>query len=227
MDVTFDVKEGPRVYIDRIDIVGNTATLDYVIRRQLNVSEGDAYNRALVDRSKLSVRAPSASSRTSTSPMSPGSSPDRTNLLVKVTEQSTGQLSFSAGYSSIDKLVTDIGVSQSNFRGRGEDLRARLSVGSLRQQADLSFTEPHFLNRDLQGGFDIYAQRYDFTQQASYTSSSPSAARSGCRFPLAPNSLLTTHYDPRTDNVIVPDSLCVPGSRNWFRSCSASSGGAI
>ncbi len=209
VDVTFDVKEGPRVYIDRIDIVGNTATLDYVIRRQLNVAEGDAYNRALVDRSKLSVRALGFFKDVDITNV-PGTAPDRTNLLVHVTEQSTGQLSFSAGYSSIDKLVTDIGVSQSNFRGRAEDLRARLSVGSLRQQADISFTEPHFLNRDLQGGFDIYAQRYDFTEQASYTSESIGGTFR-VAFPLAPTSLLTTHYTLRTDNVIVADALCIPG----------------
>lgn len=210
VDVTYDVKEGPRVYIDRIDIVGNTATLDYVIRRQLNVSEGDAYNRALVDRSKLTVRSLGFFKDVEITNV-PGAAPDRTNVLVKVTEQSTGQLSFSAGYSSIDKLVTDIGISQSNFRGRAEDLRARLSVGSLRQQADLSFTEPHFLNRDLQGGFDLYAQRYDFTQQASYTSESIGGTVR-VAFPISPTSVLTTHYTIRTDNVIVPDALCVPGS---------------
>ena len=154
VDVSFDVKEGPRVYIDRIDIIGNTTTLDYVIRRQLIVAEGDAYNRALVDRSKLSVRSLGFFKDVDITNV-PGSAPDRTNLLVKVTEQPTGQLSFSAGYSSIDKLVTDIGVSQSNFRGRGEDVRARISLGSLRQQADFSFTKPHFLNRDLQAGFDL------------------------------------------------------------------------
>jgi len=210
VDVTFDVKEGPRVYIDRIDIVGNTATLDYVIRRQMTVSEGDAYNRALVDRSKTSIRSLGFFKDVTITNVA-GSAPDRTNLLVKVTEQPTGQLSFSAGYSSIDKLVTDIGVSQSNFRGRAEDLRARISVGSLRQQADLSFTEPHFLDRDLQGGFDIYAQRYDFTEQADYiTTSVGGTFRIG--FPLASNSLLTTHYTLRTDDVIVADALCVPGS---------------
>ncbi|MBV8593249.1 MAG: outer membrane protein assembly factor BamA, partial [Caulobacteraceae bacterium] len=89
VDVTFEVKEGPRVYIDRIDIVGNTATLDYVIRRQLNVSEGDAYNRALVDRSKISVKSLGFFKDVDIT-NSPGSSPDRTNLLVKVTEQPTG-----------------------------------------------------------------------------------------------------------------------------------------
>ena len=210
VDVTFDVKEGPRVYVDRIDIVGNTATLDYVIRRQMIVSEGDAYNRALVDRSKLSIRSLGFFKDVDITNV-PGDAPDRTNLLVKVTEQPTGQLSFSAGYSSIDKLVTDIGVSQSNFRGRGEDVRARISLGSLRQQIDTSFTEPHFLNRDLQAGFDLYAYRYNFSQQASYnTASAGGTVR--LAFPLAPSTLLTTRYTLRTDDVIVDNSLCVPGA---------------
>lgn len=210
VDVTFEVKEGPRVYIDRIDIVGNTQTLDYVIRRQLNVAEGDAYNRALVDRSKLSVRSLGFFKDVDIS-NSPSAAPDRTNLLVKVTEQPTGQLSFSAGYSSIDKLVTDIGISQSNFRGRAEDVRFRVSLGSLRQNVDLSFTEPHFLNRDMQGGWDVYAQRYDFSRQASYTSTEIGAT-GRISFPLSQYSVLSTHYSLRSSNVIVADSLCVPGS---------------
>lgn len=210
VDVVFDVKEGPRVYIDRIDIVGNTTTLDYVIRRQMTVQEGDAYNRALVDRSKTSIRALGFFKDVDITNV-PGSAPDRTTLQVKVTEQPTGQLSFSAGYSSIDKLVTDIGVSQSNFRGRGEDVRARISLGSLRQQADVSFTEPHFLDRDLQAGIDLYTYRYNFTQQTSYnTSSTGGTVR--LTFPLSSNSLLTTRYTLRTDDVIVDDSLCVPGA---------------
>jgi outer membrane protein insertion porin family len=210
VDVTFEVKEGPRVYIDRIDIVGNTQTLDYVIRRQLNVAEGDAYNRALVDRSKLSVRSLGFFKDVDIS-NSPGAAPDRTSLLVKVTEQPTGQLSFSAGYSSIDKLVTDIGISQSNFRGRAEDVRFRVSLGSLRQNVDLSFTEPHFLNRDMQGGWDVYAQRYNFSQQASYVSTEIGAT-GRISFPLSQYSVLSTHYSIRSSDVIVADSLCVPGS---------------
>ena len=210
VDVTYEIKEGPRVYIDRIDIVGNTATLDYVIRRQLTVSEGDAYNRALVDRSKLSVKSLGFFKDVGIT-NSQGAAPDRTNLLVKVTEQPTGQLSFSAGYSSIDKLVTDIGISQSNFRGRAEDLRVRLSLGSLRQNADLSFTEPHFLGRDIQGGWDLYAQRYNFSTQASYTSTEVGATVR-LAFPLSQNALLSAHYSIRSDNVIVSDALCVPGA---------------
>jgi outer membrane protein insertion porin family len=210
VDVVFDVKEGPRVYIDRIDIVGNTQTLDYVIRRQLGIQEGDAYNRALVDRSKNLVKALGFFKDVDITNV-PGSAPDRTNLLVKVTEQPTGQLSFSAGYSSLDKVVADIGITQSNFRGRGENLGLRVSAGSLQQQIDLSFNEPHFLNRDLSGGWDIYAQRYDFTTQASYTTTSIGGSFH-VGFPLASNAVLTTKYTIRTDDVIVGSSLCDPGA---------------
>jgi outer membrane protein insertion porin family len=210
VDVTFNVKEGPRVYIERIDIVGNTQTLDYVIRRQLGVNEGDAYNRALVDRSKQSVKSLGFFKDVDIT-TTPGSAPDKTNLLVKVTEQPTGQLSFSAGYSSLDKVVADIGITQTNFRGRGENLGLRISAGSLQQQVDLSFNEPHFLNRDLQGGFDIYAQRYDFTQQASYITTSVGGTFH-VAFPLASNAVLTTRYTLRTDDVIVNEALCVPGA---------------
>ncbi len=209
VDVTFDVKEGPRVYIDRIDIVGNTTTLDYVIRRQLNVSEGDAYNRALVDRSKNNIKGMGFFKDVDIT-NTPGAAPDKTNLLVKVTEQPTGQLNFSAGYSTVDKLVTDVGISQSNFRGRGQDVRARLELGSIEQQANLSFTEPHWLNRNLQAGFDIFASRYDFTEQASYiTTSAGGTVRAA--FPLTSNSLLTTKYTLHTDDVIVDPALCIPG----------------
>ena len=209
VDVAFDVKEGPRVYIDRIDIVGNTRTLDYVIRRELNVAEGDAYNRVLVDRSKNQIKALGFFKDVDITEV-PGSAPDRTGLQVKVTEQPTGELSFSAGYSSVDKLVVDLGVTERNFRGRGQDVRARLELGSISQQASVSFTEPHWLNRDLQAGFDLFTSRYDFTAQASYVSTSLGGTVR-VAFPLTSNSLLTTRYTVHSDDVIVDSALCVPG----------------
>ncbi|HEV7157337.1 MAG TPA: outer membrane protein assembly factor BamA [Caulobacteraceae bacterium] len=209
VDVEFDVKEGPRVYIGRIDIVGNTATLDYVIRRRLLVSEGDAYNRALVDRSKANVRALGFFKDVDIT-NTPGTEPDRTNVQVKVTEQPTGQLSFSAGYSTVDKLVTDISVSQSNFRGRGQNVGLRLSLGTLRQQADFSFTEPHFLNRDLQAGWDLYAYKYNFFQYSSYNTTSAGAIFR-VEFPLTASASLQTRYTIRTDDIIVNNAVCIPG----------------
>jgi outer membrane protein insertion porin family len=210
VDVVFDVKEGPRVYIDRIDIVGNTSTLDYVIRRELSLSEGDAYNRVLVDQSKNKIKALGFFKDVDITTQ-PGAAPDRTNLLVKVTEQPTGELSLSAGYSSVDQLVLDLGFNQSNFRGRGQDVRARVEIGSLDRQIDFSFTEPRFLGRNLAAGFDAYSTRYNFTQFASYESASTGGGvRLG--FPLTVNSTMTLRYTLRGDDVIVADNLCVPGA---------------
>jgi outer membrane protein insertion porin family len=210
VDVVFEVREGPRVYIDRIDIVGNTSTLDYVIRRELLVAEGDAYNRVLVDRSKNSVKALGFFKDVEIENVA-GSAPDRTNLRVKVTEQPTGQLSFSAGYSSVDKLVIDLGVEQTNFRGRGQNLQARVSIGSLRQQVDFSFSEPRFLGRNLRAGISLYSYRYNFSDQAAYDTSSTGGGFD-FGFPLTTNAYAGTRYRLRVDDVIVDDSLCIPGA---------------
>ncbi|HXQ16684.1 MAG TPA: outer membrane protein assembly factor BamA [Caulobacteraceae bacterium] len=210
VDVTFDVKEGPRVYIDRIDIVGNTQTLDYVIRREMSLSEGDAYNRVLVDQSKNKIKSLGFFKDVDITTQ-PGTEPDRTNLLVKVTEQPTGELSASAGYSSVDQLVVDLGFNQSNFRGRGQDVRARVEIGSISQDIDFSFTEPRFLGRNLGAGFDLYATRYDFTQYASYSSASAGGSVH-IAFPLTINSTMSLRYTLREDDTIVASNLCVPGA---------------
>ncbi|THD80746.1 MAG: outer membrane protein assembly factor BamA [Phenylobacterium sp.] len=208
VDVVFDVKEGPRVYIDRIDIVGNTQTLDYVIRREMNVAEGDAYNRALVDRSKAQVRALGFFKNVDITE-TPGSAPDRTALQVKVEEQPTGELSFSAGYSSVDQLVIDLGFTERNFRGRGQELRARVSVGSLQQDIDFSFTEPRFGGRDLSVGSDVYYYKYDLTQFSSYKETTVGASLR-TQFPLSLNSRGSVLYTLRSDDVEIDPSLCDP-----------------
>jgi outer membrane protein insertion porin family len=206
VDVSFQVREGPRVYIDRINIVGNTNTLDPVIRREMLVTEGDAYNRVLVDRSKNQIKALGFFKDVDITQI-PGSAPDRTGLQVKVTEQPTGELSFSAGYSSVDKLVTDIGVSERNFRGTGQDVRAEVSIGSIQQQINLSFTEPRFLGRNLSAGAEAYVLRYDFTQYAGYISNSVGATlRLG--FPLTQYLTLQARYSLHSDDVQVSNSQC-------------------
>jgi outer membrane protein insertion porin family len=208
VDVTFEVKEGPRVYVDRIDIVGNTQTLDYVIRREMNLVEGDPYNRALVDRSKNQIKALGFFKDVDITE-TPGSAPDRTNLQVKVTEQPTGEFSFSAGYSSVDQVVLDLGVTQRNFRGRGQDVRARVSVGSLRQQIDLGFTEPRFLGRDMAAGVDVYYYRYDLTDYSDYKTTSV-GTNFRVSFPMSLSSRGSLQYTIRQDEVQIGDEFCDP-----------------
>jgi len=206
IDVTFNVEEGPRVYVERIDIVGNTQTLDPVIRRELRLVEGDAFNQVLVDRSRNDVRRLGFFKDVTVEEL-PGSAPDRTVLQVAVEEQATGELSFGAGFSSTESFLLDLGITQRNFRGRGQNLRAQASIGARRQVLDFSFTEPRFLGRNLSGGVDLFTTRDDFSDQTQFT-----IARTGglvrLGFPTSLNSFLFTRYQLREDSIAVDNAFC-------------------
>ena len=210
VDVTFNVAEGPRVYIERIDIVGNNQTLDRVIRREMRVAEGDAYNRVLVDRSKNQIKALGFFKDVDIEQL-PGSAPDKTILRVKVTEQPTGEVTFSLGYSSIEKLVGDVGITQRNFRGRGQTVNFQVSLGYLRKQIQLSFLEPRFMGRNLQAGFDVYTYRYNYSTQASFqTASTGLNLRTG--FPINEYASFGLRYGLHTDKVTIPGTIVDPAT---------------
>jgi len=166
IDVVFDIGEGPRVYIEKINIVGNTRTLDKVIRREFRLVEGDAFNRVLVDRSRTRIKALGYFKDVDVKPL-PGSQPDRTALQVTVTEQSTGELQLGAGYSSTSSFVGQFSYTERNMFGRGEYLRASIEASSISKEAQLSFTEPYFMDRPLAAGFDLYKIITDY-QQVDY-----------------------------------------------------------
>lgn len=214
VDVNFEVREGPRVYVERIDVVGNARTLDRVIRRELRLAEGDAFNRLLVDRSQNDVQRLGYFEDVTIEEL-PGSAPDRTVLQVGVEEQATGELSFSAGFSSVEQFLFDFGLSERNFRGRGQALRARLSLGSRQQLVDFSFTEPRFRGRDLSAGVDLFTQRVDQTDQ-SFFSSSRTGGTFRLGFPTSVNSFLFTRYELRQDELFVEDDLCATGDLGRF-----------
>ncbi|KJS26524.1 MAG: membrane protein [Hyphomonadaceae bacterium BRH_c29] len=203
IDVTFVVDEGPRVYIDRINIVGNTQTLDRVIRRELRISEGDAFNRILLDRSKNRVRALGYFKEVEIEEV-PTDEPDRTAVNVTVQEQPTGELSFAAGFSSVDSYLIDLSASQRNLRGRGQTVVARVSSSSRQQIVDLRFTEPRFLDRNLSAGVDVFATRQDFADISYFTSDTYGAGvRVG--FPLTERMQLGLSYRLQYDDIQVTD----------------------
>ncbi|MEE9272278.1 MAG: outer membrane protein assembly factor BamA [Robiginitomaculum sp.] len=162
VDLVFDIKEGPRVYIERIDIVGNTTTLDYVIRREMELVEGDAFNRILMDRSRNRIRVLRFFEDVEITETQ-GATPDRAIVQVKVTEKPTGELSFSAGFSSSDRFLVDLSITQRNLRGRGQLLRFVIRASSNRKEIDLRFTEPRFLNRNLAAGIQLFNIGNDYT----------------------------------------------------------------
>jgi outer membrane protein insertion porin family len=202
VNLTFNVHEGARVYVDKIDIVGNTQTLDRVIRREMLVTEGDAYNKALLDRSKTYIKGLGFFKEGDTGVKveeKPSANPGKANILVTVIEQPTGELSFGAGFSSIEKFILDIGISQSNFRGTGQQLQARVQTGSIQKEIDFSFTEPHFMNRDISAGVDLFQSSYNY-EGVDYASDSTGA---GLRFGYALNGVarLNLRYNLRSDKI--------------------------
>ncbi len=201
VNVTFAIDEGPRVYVERINIVGNTATLDRVIRRELRVSEGDAFNRVLLDRSRNRVRA-LGYFKNVTITENPGSKPDRTVVDIAVEEQPTGELSFAAGYSSVDAFLFDMSVSQRNLRGRGQTVIARVSASQRQQYVDLRFREPRFLDRNLAAGVDIFSSRSDFSGEflGGFTSNTIGAGVN-LGFPLSENTNFGLRYRLQSDEL--------------------------
>ena len=210
IDITFNIKEGQRVYVDRINVIGNTRTLDNVIRREMMLTEGDAFNRTLLERSRNNLRALGFFKEV-TVEESRGSAPDRSVVNVTVTEQPTGELSVGAGFSSVDSFVVNLGITERNFRGRGQNVVARVEWGSLRQQIDFRFTEPKFLGRDLRAGFDAFHSRYDLSEYSSYDYRSTGG---GVRlsYPLNAYTLLSTRYFLKADEIIVPNNFCDSGT---------------
>ena len=198
IDLIFDIDQGPRVYIGKINIVGNTRTLDKVIRREFRLVEGDAFNRVLVDRSRSRIRGLGFFKDVEVKNTS-GSAPDRTDITVNVTEQSTGQLQLGVGYSSVAQLTGEFSYTQQNLFGRGQYLKASLSVSQINKLYQLSFTEPAFLDRPLQAGFDIYEDQRDYLQATYSSDQIGTQLRLG--FPISEFSSVQLRYAYQINNI--------------------------
>jgi outer membrane protein insertion porin family len=169
IDITFEIQEGPRVFVERIDIGGNVRTLDRVIRREFRLVEGDAYNAAKLNRSRQRINNLGFFSRVDVT-KEPSTSPDQTIVKVDVAEQSTGELGLGAGYSTSEGVLANLVMRERNLLGKGQDLRATISLSKIRQQFDLGFTEPYFLGRNLSAGVDLFHSTNDNSQYSSFRS---------------------------------------------------------
>ena len=168
LNITYKVQEGPRVYIERIEIVGNTRTREEVIRRELRIAEGDAYNRVLLDRARRRLTALDFFQKIDFQEM-PGSAPDRLVLIIKVQEKSTGSLHASIGYSTLEKgPVVSADITERNFMGTGREVSLRTSLSLKRQSLNFSYTEPYFLGYNMAAGFDLFGNRTDLKKESDY-----------------------------------------------------------
>lgn len=161
MNVTFRVGETPRVYVERIDVQGNTVTRDKVIRREFRVNEGDAFNAIKIKRSQDRIQSLGFFQENVEITQTEGSGPDRVILGVDVQEKPTGQLQFSAGYSSLEQFLVSLAVQQSNFRGMGQSLDASVNWSRYSRSVSVGFTEPYFLDKQILLGGQLY--RRDFS----------------------------------------------------------------
>jgi outer membrane protein insertion porin family len=155
VDVTIEIKEGPRVYIDQIRIVGNVRTDEDVIRRELMFHEGDAFNSDKLKKSERKVRNLGFFKNVKFN-REPSNYPDKVNIIIEVEEDRTGEFSLGGGFSTSDGILGDVRFAEHNFRGRGQDVGIGVTYAKRRQEFDISFTEPYFFGRDLAAGFDLY-----------------------------------------------------------------------
>ncbi|MEE2704851.1 MAG: outer membrane protein assembly factor BamA [Pseudomonadota bacterium] len=172
IDVVFDVQEGPRVFVERINITGNVRTVDKVIRREFRLVEGDAFNSALLRRSRERLENLGYFKDVEVENIPSEIFPDRTVINANVEEQSTGELQFGIGFSSGYGALFDIGIRERNLLGKGQDLRFNFSLAQQQTQIDLGFTEPYFLNRRLAAGADLFATETDYEDEAGFISQS-------------------------------------------------------
>jgi outer membrane protein insertion porin family len=216
----FSVDNGPKVYIERIDIVGNTRTRDYVIRREFDIGEGDPYNHVLIERAERRLNGLGYFKKVHISNR-PGSSPDRVIVIVEVEDQPTGSISLSGGYSTTQGFLAELAYTETNFLGRGQYVRLSVSDGQYTQGWKASFTEPYFLGQRLAAGFDVYHQVNNQNQYALYQNWTTGATlRLGV--PITDDLTFQPNYSLYESKISIPDTEgqpyddCVGPDQTWF-----------
>src|SRR5256886_4247457 len=205
VSIVFTVDEGPRTYIERINIRGNTRTRDYVIRREFDLSEGDAYNRALVDRAERRLKNLGFFKNVKIV-TEPGSSSDRVILIVDLEEKSTGDFSVSGGYSTTDGALAEVSISERNFLGRGLYAKASVTYGQYARGYSLSFVEPYLLDYRVALGLDLYQRQQLANSYISYgTKTLGFSPRLG--FALREDLSLQLRYSIYQQQIQLPNNL--------------------
>jgi outer membrane protein insertion porin family len=198
LDIAFALVRGEKVFVERIDIEGNTTTLDQVVRRQFRTSEGDPFNAREVRQAAERIRALGFFEDAQVDAQ-PGSSPDQVVVNVDVTEKPTGSLSFGVTYGAQSGVAANVGFSETNFLGRGQGLAISVSSGTSNIDSSIAFTEPAFLGRDLKFGLAIYYKQTD-QQDARYNTRNIGLSPS-LEFPVGDNSRLGLRYRISQDRI--------------------------
>ncbi|MCA3643151.1 MAG: outer membrane protein assembly factor BamA [Methylobacterium sp.] len=206
--IVYSVEEGARAYIERIVIRGNTRTRDYVIRREFDVGEGDAFNRAAIDRAERRLRNLDffQSVRVTTEP---GSAPDRVVINVDVQDKATGSFSIAGGYSTAEGFLAEVTLQEVNFLGRGQFVRITASTGQTSRGGEFSFTEPFFLGYRLAAGFDLFSKFSDASSFSRYQSRTTGfTLRAGV--PITEEFSAGVRYSAYQQRIRIPNSASQP-----------------
>jgi outer membrane protein insertion porin family len=169
IDVAFVIDQGPRTYIERIEIHGNTRTRDYVIRREFDIAEGDPYNKTLIDRAERRLKNLNYFKSVKIT-NHPGSAPDRSVLDVEVVDQSTGDFSIAGGYSTTDGALVEVKVGDRNFYGTGKNVQTSVSYGQYARGIDLAVSDPYFLDTRVSAGIELFDRQTYANSYLSYNS---------------------------------------------------------
>ncbi len=198
VNITFELTPGERVFVERIDITGNTRTLDRVIRRQFDIVEGDAFNAREIRDAEDQIRGLGYFSAATVS-VREGSTPDRALVLVEVEEQSTGSLNLGGAFSTNEGLTAQIGITERNFLGRGQTVSATIAANKEFGNFEFGFVEPALFDRDLLAGFSIYYRQRDFSEQSFQQSNAGFEPRIG--YPLSENGRIVWRYRLSQDDI--------------------------
>jgi len=197
--VTYQIDEGPRVYVERIEITNNVRTLDRVIRREMRLAEGDAFNSVLLRESERRIRQLGFFDEVNVSTRQ-GSQPDRIVVEVEVTERATGELSFGAGFSTTDGPLAAVNLSERNLLGTGREVRAEVAISGRRQDIEVSYTEPYAFGYEIDAGFDVFDTQTDFQDESSFDEESLGLVlRAG--YPLTRDIRHSVRYTIRRDEI--------------------------
>ncbi|MFC2248584.1 outer membrane protein assembly factor BamA [Labrys portucalensis] len=209
ISVNYVVEEGAKVYIERINIRGNTRTRDYVIRREFDIGEGDPYNKALIERATRRLRNLGYFKNIRVT-NEPGSEPDRVIVNVEVEDQSTGEFSLGGGYSTSDGFLGEVSLTERNFLGRGQYVKASVQYGQRTQGYSLSFTEPYFLGQRIAAGFDLFSKTTDDSDY-SYYKDQTTGGTLRAAFPITENFTVGVNYTIYSEKVTIPDTRYTDG----------------
>jgi outer membrane protein insertion porin family len=207
IDVSYNIDEGQPAYVERIDIHGNTKTQDNVIRREIEVGEGDAFNRALIDASEKRLKKLGYFKSVKFT-RKPGSAPDRVVLDVAVEEQQTGDFQIGGGYSDTDGAVANVSVSDSNFLGRGDLAKISVTYGQYTKGLDIAFTDPYAFGQHMSLGLDISGRESGSNEYQSYSSTTYGAAITAGT-PLTDTLALSWRYSIQNQSLALDPSLGV------------------